>query len=87
MSMAMFRGAMLKISLEKASGWRDYVLYGVLPLVLGFTTPEQKPVFRRSLFEKPSISDIIGRNNVKTRGTVLAMGIFGFLLNPDSMAL
>ena len=30
---------------EKGDGWRDYVLYGGIPLVLTFTTPDQKSDF------------------------------------------
>ena len=52
---------------EKAEGWRDYVLYGGLPLVLSFQTPDQKTDFLKSLFEETYISDIIGRNNVRNK--------------------
>jgi predicted AAA+ superfamily ATPase len=30
---------------EKGDGWRDYVLYGGIPLVHTFTTPDQKSDF------------------------------------------
>jgi len=33
---------------EKADGWRDYVLYGGIPLILTFTTPDQKGDFLKS---------------------------------------
>ena len=52
---------------EKADGWRDYVLYGGLPLVLSFATPDQKGDFLKSLLEETYISDIIGRNNVRNK--------------------
>ena len=52
---------------EKADGWRDYVLYGGIPLILTFTTPDQKRDFLKSLFEETYISDIIGRNNVRNK--------------------
>ena len=52
---------------ERASGWRDYVLYGGLPLVLSFPAPDQKADFLKSLFEETYISDIIGRNNIRNR--------------------
>ncbi len=52
---------------EKADGWRDYVLYGGIPLVLTFTTTDQKGDFLKFLFEETYISDIIGRNHVRNK--------------------
>lgn len=76
---------------ERASGWRDYVLYGGLPLVLSFPAPDQKADFLKSLFEETYISDIIGRNNIRNRAeleellNVLSSGI-GSLTNPSKIA-
>ena len=55
---------------DKADGWRDYVLYGGLPLILHFETPDQKSDFLKLLFGKtytlivirnsiPKISDLV----------------------------
>jgi len=52
---------------DRISGWTDYVLYGGLPLVLRFTTPDQKVGFLKSLLEETYISDIVGRNRVRNR--------------------
>ena len=75
---------------EKANGWRDYVLYGGIPLVLTFTTPDQKGDFLKSLFEETYISDIIGRNNVRNKAeleellNILSSSI-GSLTNPSKL--
>lgn len=76
---------------EKADGWRDYVLYGGIPLVLTFTTPDQKSDFLKSLFEETYISDIIGRNKVRNKAeleellNILSSSI-GSLTNPSKLA-
>lgn len=76
---------------EKAEGWRDYVLYGGLPLVLSFQTPDQKTDFLKSLFEETYISDIIGRNNVRNKAeleellNILSSSI-GSLTNPSKLS-
>ena len=36
---------------DRTSAWRDYVLYGGLPLIFAFETPEQKGDFMNALFE------------------------------------
>ena len=76
---------------DKTEGWRDYVLYGGLPLVLGFTAPDQKADFLKSLFEETYISDIIGRNNIRNRAeleellNILSSSI-GSLTNPRKLS-
>ena len=76
---------------DKTEGWRDYVLYGGLPLVLGFTAPDQKADFLKSLFEETYISDIIGRNNIRNRTeleellNILSSSI-GSLTNPRKLS-
>ena len=76
---------------EKADGWRDYVLYGGIPLVLTFTSPDQKGDFLKSLFEETYISDIIGRNKVRNKAdleellNILSSSI-GSLTNPSKLS-
>lgn len=76
---------------DKTEGWRDYVLYGGLPLVLGFTAPDQKADFLKSLFEETYISDIIGRNHIRNRAeleellNILSSSI-GSLTNPRKLS-
>ena len=50
-------------SFEQA--WDDYIVYGGLPLVSSFITPEDKSNYLTSLFQKVYISDIVERHNVK----------------------
>ena len=76
---------------EKADGWRDYVLYGGLPLVQSFHTPDQKADFLKALFEETYISDITGRNNIRNREeleellNILSSSI-GSLTNPSKLS-
>lgn len=51
----------------KQDGWNEYMLYGGLPLVLNFTTPDQKITFLKSLFDETYISDIIGRHHIRNK--------------------
>ncbi len=76
---------------DKADGWRDYVLYGGLPLVLSFTAPDQKVAFLKSLFEETYISDIIGRNNVRNKAELeellnILSSAIGSLTNPNKLS-
>ena len=86
-----FAGFMSVYEGEKADGWRDYVLYGGIPLILTFTTPDQKGDFLKSLFEETYISDIIGRNNVRNKAeleellNILSSSI-GSLTNPSKLS-
>ncbi len=74
-----------------AKGWRDYVIYGGLPLIFTFKAPEQKADFLKSLFEETYITDIIGRNNIRNKAeleellNILSSGI-GSLTNPRKLS-
>ena len=76
---------------ERTDGWRDYVLYGGLPLVLEFATPDQKADFLKTLFEETYLSDILGRNHVKNKAeleellNILSSSI-GSLTNPSKLS-
>ena len=48
-------------------GWKEYVLYGGLPLIFAFSTPEQKSTFLKSLFAETYMSDIVGRNHIRNK--------------------
>ncbi len=72
-------------------GWRDYVLYGGLPLVIGFSTPEQKVTFLKSLFEETYISDIIGRHDIRNKAELeellnILSSAIGSLTNPSKLS-
>ena len=75
----------------KQDGWNEYMLYGGLPLVLNFTTPDQKTAFLKSLFEETYISDIIGRHNIRNRAKLeellnILSSAVGSLTNPEKLA-
>ena len=76
---------------DKQEGWRDYVLFGGIPLVLGFETADQKSDFLKSLFEKTYISDITGRNNIRNKAELeellnILSSAIGSLTNPSKLS-
>lgn len=76
---------------SKQDGWNEYMIYGGLPLVLRFQTPEEKIQFLKSLFEETYISDIVGRHKIRNRAeledllNILSSGI-GSLTNPSKLS-
>ena len=76
---------------EVSNGWKDYVIYGGLPLIFSFETADQKSVFLKSLFEETYISDIVGRNTIRNKAeleeilNILSSGI-GSLTNPRKLS-
>ena len=75
----------------KQDGWNEYMLYGGLPLVLSFTTPDQKIAFLKSLFEETYISDIVGRHNIRNKAELeellnILSSAIGSLTNPEKLA-
>ena len=76
---------------SETDGWREYVLYGGLPLIFSFSTPEQKSGFLKALFEETYLSDIIGRNRVRNKTeleeilNILSSSI-GSLTNPKKLS-
>ena len=76
---------------DRDTGWKEYVLYGGIPLVLGFTTPDQKVDFLKNLFDETYISDIVGRNNVRNKSELEALlnilsSAIGSLTNPSKLS-
>ena len=76
---------------DKQEGWRDYVLFGGIPLVLGFETADQKSDFLKSLFEETDISDITGRNNIRNKAELeellnILSSAIGSLTNPSKLS-
>lgn len=76
---------------DKQEGWRDYVLFGGIPLVLGFETADQKSDFLKSLFEETYISDITGRNNIRNKAELeellnILSSTIGSLTNPSKLS-
>nr|WP_288823395.1 ATP-binding protein [uncultured Mogibacterium sp.] len=75
----------------KQDGWNEYVLYGGIPLVLEFTTPDQKIAFLKSLFEETYISDIVGRHNIRNKAELeellnILSSAIGSLTNPQKLS-
>ena len=75
----------------KQDGWNEYMLYGGLPLVLSFKTPDQKISFLKSLFEETYISDIVGRHNVRNKAELedllnILSSAIGSLTNPEKLS-
>ncbi len=86
-----FREFMSVYEGTKQDGWNEYMLYGGIPLVLGFSTAEQKISFLKSLFTETYISDIVGRHHIRNRAeleeilNILASAI-GSLTNPEKLS-
>lgn len=72
-------------------GWKDYVLFGGLPLVTNFKTNEEKSDFLKSLFRETYLSDITGRNKIRNKSeleeiiNILSSSI-GSLTNPRKLS-
>ena len=76
---------------DKQEGWRNYVLFGGIPLVLGFEMADQKSDFLKSLFEETYISDITGRNNIRNKAELEELlntlsSAIGSLTNPSKLS-
>ena len=75
----------------KQDGWNEYMLYGGLPPVVNFSTPDQKISFLKSLFEETYISDIVGRHRIRNRQELeellnILSSSTGSLTNPTKLA-
>ena len=76
---------------SKQDGWNEYMLYGGLPLIFSFESPEDKISFLKALFEETYIADIVGRHNVRNRDeledilNILSSSI-GSLTNPTKLS-
>ena len=75
----------------KQDGWNEYMLYGGLPPVVNFSTPDQKISFLKSLFEETYLSDIVDRHRIRNRQkleellNILSSSI-GSLTNPAKLS-
>lgn len=50
---------------DKQYAWKEYVIYGGLPLILSKKTDEEKSKYLKDLFDQTYIKDIIERNNIQ----------------------
>lgn len=76
---------------DRQQGWRDYMLFGGIPLVLGFEAADQKSDFLKSLFKETYISDITGRNNIRNKAELeellnILSSAIGSLTNPNKLS-
>ena len=76
---------------DRQQGFRDYVLFGGIPLVLGVETSDQKSDFLKSLFEETYISDIAGRHNIRNKAELeellnILSSAIGSLTNPSKLS-
>lgn len=76
---------------DRLSGWKDYVLYGGIPLVLGFNSPDQKVDFLKRLFDETYISDMVSRNKVRNKSELeellnILSSAIGSLTNPSKLS-
>jgi len=76
---------------DKDTGWKEYVLYGGIPLVPTFAAPDQKVDFLKKLFDETYISDIVGRNNVRNKSELeellnILSSAIGSLTNPSKLS-
>ena len=76
---------------ETNAAWREFSLYGSLPMILSFKSIEQKTNYLKTLFEKVYVTDIVDRNNI--RDTVVLEKLLqitassvGSLTNPLKLA-
>lgn len=86
-----FREFMSVYSGEENAGWKEYVLYGGIPLILEISTPDQKVDFLKKLFDETYISDIVGRNNVRNKTELeellnILSSAIGSLTNPSKLS-
>lgn len=71
--------------------WREYLIYGGLPLILQFPTGEEKAAFLRSLLAETYLSDIVGRHRVRHRAELeeilnILSSAVGSLTNPAKLS-
>ena len=77
---------------DKSLAWKEYVMYGGMPLVATKKTHEEKSKYLKDLFSKTYISDVIERHNIKGNKEILeellnvVSSAIGSLTNPKKLA-
>jgi uncharacterized protein len=75
----------------KEDAWREYILYGGLPKITEYKTPQEKTEFLNFIFKETYLSDLIERNKIQNESefeeliNILASSIGG-LTNPLKLA-
>ena len=75
---------------NKYDGWKEYITYGGIPLVVLAETEEQKIALLDNLFKETYISDIVKRNKIRNVGEMEALldvlaSAIGALTNPNKL--
>lgn len=77
---------------DKSLAWKEYVMYGGMPLVATKKTHEEKSKYLKDLFSKTYISDVIERHNIKGNKDILeellnvVSSSIGSLTNPKKLS-
>ncbi len=77
---------------DKREAWREYFIYGGMPLVTAQKTHADKSKYLQDLFDKIYLDDIIARNNINKNKSVLedALNVvsssIGSLTSPHNLA-
>lgn len=50
---------------DRLDAWRDYIIFGGLPLVVGLDSNQKKMTYLKNLYSTVYLKDLIERNNVK----------------------
>ena len=77
--------------IAREDAWKEYLIYGGLPLTLNLKSDEQKSKYLTELFDATYIKDIIERNNVGRKDILDALinllaSSIGSLTNPTKIA-
>lgn len=77
---------------DKSLAWKEYVMYGGMPLVATKNSHEEKSKYLKDLFSKTYISDVIERHNIKGNKEILeellnvVSSSIGSLTNPKKLS-
>ena len=75
---------------DKYNAWKEYIMYGGMPLILNKKTDEEKSQYLKDLFEQTYIKDIVERNKIERLDildaiiNILASSV-GSLTNPKKI--
>ncbi len=76
---------------DENTAWKEYMIYGGMPMILFRKTDEQKAKYLKDLFDETYIKDIVERNKIRNAGDleelidVMASSI-GSLANPNRIS-
>lgn len=76
---------------DQYSGWKEYCMFGGLPLILSLDTPQKKSNYLKNLYESVYLVDIIERHKIKNRAEFdelvhIIASIVGSLCNPTKLS-